>query len=415
MRLLVVSQYFWPENFRINDLVAELVARGHQVSVLTGLPNYPEGEIFQEYSDNPQLYSDYKGADIVRVPMTTRGDGGLRLVLNYLTFAISASTLGLWKLRGCQFDKIFVYEPSPITVGLPALVIRTVKKVPLVFWVLDLWPETLQAIGVVRSRAILYAVEKLVTFIYKRCDLILVQSRSFIPIIQKYAGIHPYVEYFPSWAENWEDMQTVAPAEEVLAKLRVFNVMFTGNIGEAQDFPAILAAAEILKYQPNIRWLIVGDGRMSGWVAGEIKARRLEECVFLLGRFPVERMPSFFKHADSLLVSLKNEPIFSLTIPAKLQSYLTAGKPILAMINGEGARVTNESASGISCPAGDAQALADSVLKLFAMSLAEREEMGRKGLEYSNREFNRSILIDKLVRILRKTRITKSGREANGV
>jgi colanic acid biosynthesis glycosyl transferase WcaI len=153
MRILVISQYFWPENFRINDLVAELVSRGHQVTVLTGLPNYPDGKVFQEYSDNPQLYSNYKGADVVRVPMMPRGDGGLKLILNYLTFAASASILGVWKLRGRKFDAIFAYEPSPITVGLPASLMRTVKQAPLVFWVLDLWPETLQAIGVVRSRA----------------------------------------------------------------------------------------------------------------------------------------------------------------------------------------------------------------------------------------------------------------------
>jgi colanic acid biosynthesis glycosyl transferase WcaI len=255
----------------------------------------------------------------------------------------------------------------------------------------------------------------MVTFIYKRCDLILAQSKTFVPQIQKYADVGSRIEYFPSWAEDCEDLQTVVPAKEVLVKLRVFNVMFAGNIGEAQDFPAILAAAEILKYQPNICWLIVGDGRMAGWVADEIKARGLESCVFLLGRFPVERMPSFFKHADSLLVSLKNEPIFSLTIPAKLQSYLAAGKPILAMINGEGARVTNESGSGISCPAGDSQALANSVLKLFSISAKERKEMGRKGLEYSNREFNRRILIDKLVVMLEQTQITKSDRKAKGL
>ena len=144
MRLLVVSQYFWPENFRINDLVAELVRRGHQVTVLTGLPNYPEGKVFQQYRDDPGRYSHYEGAEVVRVPLMPRGQGGLRLVLNYLTFAFSASSIGLWKLRGRRFDAIFAYEPSPITVGLPAALMRSVKRAPLAFWVLDLWPETLQ-------------------------------------------------------------------------------------------------------------------------------------------------------------------------------------------------------------------------------------------------------------------------------
>ena len=396
MRLLVVSQYFWPENFRINDLVAELVNRGHQVTVLTGLPNYPEGKVFQDYSDNPQLYSNYKGADIVRVPMTTRGDGGLRLILNYLTFAISASTFGLWKLHDGKFDAIFTCQLSPVTVGIPAVIIRAIKKVPMVFWILDLWPESLQAVGLVRSKILLHLVGRLVASIYNRCDLILVQSKSFIPAITKYTKKSQRVQYFPSWSDLIFNVENGEAAIEVPIKKDCFTIVFTGNIGEAQDFPAILGAAERLKHFSNIRWIIVGDGRMAGWVAAEIKARELDDCVFLLGRFPIERMPSFIKHADALLVTLRNEPIFELTIPGKLQSYLTSGKPILAMINGEGARIVNESCSGLTCSAGNSESLANAVLRLSAMSDEEREYMGKKGLEYTKREFERGDLISRL-------------------
>ena len=396
MRLLVVSQYFWPENFRVNDLVAELVRRGHQVTVLTGLPNYPDGKVFPQFRSDPGQYSRYEGADIVRVPMMPRGQGGLRLMLNYLTFAASASLVGLWKLRGRQFDAIFAYEPSPITVGLPAAVMRTAKRAPLAFWVLDLWPETLQAIGVVRSPAILQVVGKLVAFIYRRCDLILAQSKSFIPQIKKYAGDNSRVVYFPSWAESVFDMQRTVPADEVPVKTGSFNVMFAGNIGDAQDFPAILAAAEILKRHDHIRWLIVGDGRMSRWVSVEIKRRDLQDCVHMLGRHPVARMPSFFKHANALLVSLKNEPIFSMTIPGKLQSYLAAGIPVLAMLNGEGAEVVESSRSGLTCAAGDHAALAAAVLKLSNMTSEEREQMGKKGMDMNAREFDRDTLIGRL-------------------
>ncbi len=396
MRLLVVSQYFWPENFRINDLVAELVRRGHHITVLTGLPNYPDGKVFQQFRDDPLRYSHYEGAEVIRVPLMPRGQGGLRLMLNYLTFAASASVVGLWKLRGRQFDVIFAYEPSPITVGLPAAVMRSVKRAPLAFWVLDLWPETLQAIGVVRSRALLQLVGKLVAFIYKRCDLILAQSKSFIPQIQKYAGSSSRVVYFPSWAESVFDMQHVVPACEVPLKPGSFNVMFAGNIGDAQDFPAILAAAESLKSLAHIRWPIVGDGRMARWVADEIKRRHLQDCVQMLGRHPVERMPSFFKHANALLVSLKDEPIFSMTIPGKLQSYLAAGIPVVAMLNGEGVEVLKSSQSGLTCAAGDHGGLAATVLKLSEMSEEERETMGRNGLDVSVREFDRDTLIDRL-------------------
>ena len=405
MRLLVVSQYFWPENFRINDLVAELVRRGHQVTVLTGLPNYPDGKVFQEFCDAPSQYSYYEGAQVIRVPLLPRGKGDLRLTLNYLTFAASASTIGLWKLRGYQFDAILAYEPSPITVGLPAAVLRAVKQAPLAFWVLDLWPETLHAIGVVRSRALLWAMSKLVAFIYKRCDLILAQSKSFVPQIQKYAGSIRRVVYFPNWAESVFDMQHVVPATEVALKPDCFNVMFAGNIGEAQDFPAILAAAESLRSHPHIRWLIVGDGRMARWVADEIKRRNLQDCVHMLGRHPVDRMPSFFRHANAMLVSLKNQPIFSMTIPGKLQSYLAAGIPVVAMLNGEGAEVVKSSRAGLTCAAGDHAGLAAAVLTLSQMANAEREAMGRNGLDVSVREFDRDTLIDQLEEWLGSMRV----------
>lgn len=405
MRLLVVSQYFWPENFRINDLVAELVLRGHQVTVLTGLPNYPDGKIFEKFLSDPAHYSHYEGAEVIRVPLMPRGQGGLRLMLNYLTFAVSASIVGLWKLRGRQFDVIFAYQLSPVTVGVPAALIRAVKRVPLVFWVLDLWPETLQALGVVRSPALLQAVGKLVTFIYKRCDVILTQSKSFMPQIRKYAGDSSRVVYFPSWAESVFDMQDVVPAGEVRLKQGGFNVMFAGNIGDAQDFPAILAAAESLKSHAHIRWLIVGDGRMARWVGDEIKRRHLQNCVLMLGRHPVERMPSFFKHANALLVSLKDVPIFSMTIPGKLQSYLAAGIPVVAMLNGEGAEVVKVSNAGLTCAAGDHLGLAAAVLKLSQMSNQERDAMGRNGLNVSIREFDRNTLIDRLEGLLEKLKV----------
>jgi colanic acid biosynthesis glycosyl transferase WcaI len=396
MRLLVVTQYFWPENFRVNDLVAELVLRGHQVTVLTGYPNYPAGEFFPDFVAAPENFNAYAGAEVVRVAHTARGKGGVRLMLNYLTFAVSATGAGLWKLRGRHFDAVFSFEPSPITVGLPAAALRAFKKAPLAFWVLDLWPETLHAIGVVKSPAILAAVGKLVSFIYRRCDLILAQSRAFIPNIVKYAGPTARVEYFPSWAEAVYDTTQVTPATELQALPSTFTVMFAGNVGDAQDFPAILDAADRLKDNPAIRWVIVGDGRLSGWLAEQVAARALSHCMILLGRFPVERMSSFFKHADALLVSLKDEPIFSMTIPGKLQSYLAAGIPLLAMLNGEGADVIKRAQAGLTCDAGDHIGLADAVLKMASMTDEERGTMGKNGTEASATQFNRTGLISQL-------------------
>lgn len=387
MKILVVTEHFWPENFRINDLVSGLCARGHEITVLTGWPNYPGGEIFTEFSAAPENFSRYAAAKIVRVPIIPRGTRSWKLLLNYLSFVLSASTLGVWRLRRQKFDVIFVFEPSPVTVGLPAALLRRLKRAPVAFWVLDLWPETLSAIGVVRSRLGLAMVGKLVSFIYRHCDLILAQSKSFITHIARYAPANTDIRYFPNWAEVLGAAEQSAP--EINRCDGMFSVLFAGNVGQAQDFPAILAAAEQLRHHPDIRWLIVGDGRHAAWVREEIERRDLGSTVLMLGRFALERMPSFFLHADALLVSLKSDPIFSMTIPGKVQSYLAAGIPLLGMLDGEGARVIEEAGAGLACAAGDSSALAHAVLKLKAMPLAERKSMGDNGRIYSLREFDR--------------------------
>lgn len=396
MRILVVSQQFWPENFRINDLAAELVNRGHKVTVLTGLPNYPEGQVFDYYRAAPDEYSQYKDINIVRVPIIARGSNRFSLILNYISFVISASVIGAFKLRGQEFDVIFTFEPSPVTVGIPAGVLRKIKRAPMVFWVLDLWPETLSAVGAVSNPLLLKLVGCLVRMIYRNCDLILAQSKSFISQIQKYSGPDKKVEYFPSWSELTFSINQEPAASEILTKSNTFNIIFAGNIGEAQDFPNILKAVKILKNNSNIRWHIIGDGRLAPWVRSYIEENDLQKNIFLYGRFPLERMPSFFKHADALLVTLKNDPIFALTIPGKLQTYLSAGIPVIGMIDGEGADLIERSKVGLTCPAGDALGLAKIVLEISSMPKATLISMGKKGPEVLMREFDRTHLIDSL-------------------
>jgi len=402
VRLLIVTQYFWPENFRINDLVMGLVDRGHEIVVLTGYPNYPDGSVFPAFRSNPTAFRTYGAVRVERVPLLPRGRGGLRLMLNYASFALSACILGAWRLRGERFDAIFAYEPSPITIGLPAALLRRLKRAPLAFWVLDLWPETLRAIGAVRSPLVLRAVGQLVGFIYRRCDLILAQSRSFIPQIARYLRSSDRVIYFPAWAEAALENSTAEPSSVVPSEPGSFNVMFTGNIGDAQDFPSVLAAAELLRERTDIRWLIVGDGRAAAWVAAEVARRKLGDRFLMLGRHPLEQMPQFYRHADALLVSLRDEPVFGLTLPGKLQSYLAAGVPVLAMVNGEAADIVRRSGGGFTCAAGDAAGLAAAVTKLAALTPAERAELGRRGKAFSAKEFDRSMLIDRLEGWLQK-------------
>jgi len=225
---------------------------------------------------------------------------------------------------------------------------------------------------------------------------VLGQSRGFLENIAKYCDDSSKIQYFPSWAEDVFCQDEIKPAPEVPLQEGVFNVLFAGNVGESQDFPAVLDAAESLKHNPNIRWLVVGDGRMTDWLRAEVKRRGLEQCFLLLGRFPVERMPSFYAHADALLVSLKRDPAFSLTIPGKVQSYLMAGLPLLGMLDGEGANVIQSAEAGLVCPAGDAAGLAQSVLQLAAMPRVERLRLGNNGRNYANKEFNREVLMDRL-------------------
>lgn len=397
-----MSQYFWPENFRINDLVREWTQRGHEVTVLTGIPNYPDGKVFEIYRNQPNFFDKYEGAEVLRVPLLPRGKGSLRLMLNYLSFVVGACIFGPWYLRGKPADVIFVFEPSPVTVGLPAVLLGKIKKAPVVFWVLDLWPETLAALGLVRSPKVLLWIGYMVRFIYNRCTLVLGQSKSFLGSIARFCNDRSKIRYFPSWAEDVFTNTNVMPAPEVPEWVDGFTVLFAGNIGEAQDMPAVLDAAECLKHNLNIRWIMVGDGRKSEWLQSEIVRRRLCKQVLVLGRFPVERIPSFYAHADALLVSLKRDPVFSMTIPGKVQSCLMAGIPLLGMLDGEGAAVIRDAQAGVLCNASDGAGLAKAVLALAAMPLLERKQLGLNGKKYALQEFGRTRLMDRLDALLRE-------------
>ena len=397
MKILIVTQYFWPENFRINDLAVGLNEKGHQVTVLTGIPNYPDGHFFQGYGFFKNVRQDYHGVKVMRSPLVPRGKGGgFRLALNYLSFAFFASILAPFFCRG-KFDLIFVYEPSPITVCLPALLLKKLKSAPVMFWMQDLWPESLSATGAVRSEKILKIVDILVRFIYRGCDLILVQSRAFVEPIKRQGGDPDRTLYFPNSAEELYQpviLEKDAPERAVMPE--GFCVTFAGNIGAAQDFGTILNAAELLKDHTEINWVIIGDGRMFPWVKSQIIERNLMRTVHLLGRYPVEAMPRYFSLADALLVTLRKEPIFELTIPSKIQSYLACAKPIIAALDGEGARIIEEAGAGLTCPSENPGALAKAVLTLYNMPLSERQTMGMRGRTYFNSHFEHKMLLDRL-------------------
>ncbi len=399
LKILIVSQYFWPENMRINDLVEGLLEKGHEVTILTGLPNYPEGSLLAAYKENKKAFTNYKGAPIIRVPMFLRGKSSLQLALNYFSFFLSASIIGSWKLRKLSFDALFVYAVSPITAAIPAIIIGRLKATPVFLWVLDLWPETLSAVGVIKNERLLNLLSKGVSWIYNRCDYILMQSKSFRTNILKHRTKflkNERLVYFPNWAENIFDNPCSLTTSSLLARdEQFFTIVFAGNMGESQDFPAILSAMEALKGQPHIRLAIVGDGRMQAWVKEQIKARSLSN-VLLLGRHPIEEMPSFFNCADALLVSLKTNEIFAKTIPGKIQAYLASGKPILGMIDGEAAQVILESGGGVVSPSGEVKGLVNNILYLALQTVEERVAMGQKGMEFYKKNFQSQHLFNQL-------------------
>lgn len=397
MRILVISQYFWPENFQINDLVLGLKQTGHDVQVLTGIPNYPSGRFFKGYGLFKPLRDAFEEIAVWRVPLIPRGSGqGWRLALNYISFVVSGSLLGLLLCRG-PYDLIFVYEPSPITVGLPALLLKRLTGAPLMFWVQDLWPESLSATGAVRSKWILDLVRRVTRQIYSGCDRILIQSQAFVEPIVALGIPAKRLFYFPNSAEKLYCPLVLEPqAPERLQVPSGFVVMFAGNIGAAQDFNTILTAAEHLQMLPAIRWVIIGDGRMRPWVQEEVLKRGLQDTVLLLGRYPQEAMPRYFALADVLLVTLRREPIFALTIPSKVQSYLACGKPVIAALDGEGARIIEEAQAGFSAPAEAPQELAAAVSAMYHLTESERLTMGKQARNYFERHFERSLLLTRL-------------------
>lgn len=397
MRLLVLTQYFWPENFRINDVVEGMVERGHAVTVYTGLPNYPAGRFYDGYSFFGPFRERYKAAEVRRAPLVPRGSGGgVRLALNFFSHALCATLLAPWLARG-RFDAILVYEPSPMTIGIPARFLRALKRAPLVFWVQDLWPESLSATGAVESGVLLGLVDRLIKWIYRGCDRVLVQSEAFTPSVRSHGVPESRIRYLPNSAENFyrrvEPRTEDAEARELPSG---FRVMYAGNIGAAQDFPTILDAAELLKEDRSIHWVVLGEGRMRNWVDDELQRRGLQATVHLLGQRPPQRMPRYFAHADVLLATLKREPIFAYTIPSKIQTYIACGKPVIAALEGEGGRIIREAAAGWVVPPENPRALADAVLAASRLAKSERDAMGSRGEAWFREHFEREKLLSRL-------------------
>jgi len=411
VKILVVTQYFWPESFIINDLVKILSAQGHEVVVATGKPNYPDGCVFQGYQASGLQQEIFcGGVEVVRVPLRPRGAGGARnLLLNYASFVLS----GLWYfpklLKGRKFESILMFAPSPITSAIPAIFLKWRKKSHLAIWVQDLWPDSLSATGFLHHSWLLKMVGWLVQCIYACADTVLIQSKAFQVPVTRYASADKVIYYPNSFdmAQMSGDGEDAIPDNLANLLESHFCLVFAGNIGKGQAIETLVEAAAYLKDLPDFRLVLVGSGSMLGWVRERQVAEGLDNMV-LPGRFPMDVMSQIYRRAAGLVVTLKNEEIFTYTIPSKVQAYLAAGKPIIAALNGEGARVVSEASAGLICPAEDAKALACTVRTLYAMTAIERDRMGAAGRAYFLAHFEMHRQAQRLVEIFEQ-RITPIG------
>jgi glycosyltransferase involved in cell wall biosynthesis len=402
MRILLVSQYFWPESFKINDLSEELLKRGNEVTVLTGKPNYPQGDYYTGYGFWGYKTEIYKGIRIIRVPLLSRGSGSdLRLSLNYLSFVFFSYWYILTHKQ--KNDVSLTFAISPITQVYAALLHKILYKSKAYLWVQDLWPESVLAASKMRKGFLYKLIYVMVKRIYRKVDGILVQSEGFYgSIINK--GINTNkISYVPNWAEDiFLDKENILINKFKNKLPKGFVIMFAGNIGEAQDFDSIIEAACLTRKNNDIKWVIVGNGRKREYLQKKIVLRKLEQTVFLLGQYPVEDMPNLFIHADVLLVSLKDEEIFSLTIPSKIQCYMAFGKPIVSMLNGVGNKIINEAECGYTSLAGDYKQLALNVEALYGKSSKELDVMGKNGQIYYHKYFSKESIMNKLLNVLKK-------------
>ena len=399
MKLLVWTQYFWPEHFGINALATALRGRGVDVAVLTGKPNYPEGKFYSGYRSCGLMRENFGNIEVMRIPLRPRGyRSALGLMLNYLSFVVSGYVWGPWILRGRSVDAVLVYAPSPLLQALPAIFVAWLKRAPLILWVQDIWPEALSATGFVKNRWILQGVEWLVRYIYRHSDAILIQSEGFRPSVERRAHDREKIQYYPNAAEiRPPESPSDQPVSELERDIRQhFSIVFAGNIGIAQSCETIVEAAEWLRDRPAVRFYLVGSGSQAPIMAQLIANKGLDSIV-MIGAMPAKAMPSLYAASSVLLLSLRDDPALSATIPSKLQSYLTAAKPIIACMNGEGSRIVRLAGAGLSCPAGDARALAEAVLSLYHMPRSKLAALGENGRKYARLHFDLEARVSELV------------------
>ena len=399
MDILFLSQYFHPEQFLNNHVAAALVAQGHRVEVVCCVPNYPAGKFYPGYGNGRRREERWSGVGVHRAFTIPRGNRAVQLILNYLTYPLAAS----WRIvrLGQRRGQIsFVSMPSPLFQALAGIFARRVWKMPTIYWVQDIWPDSPIITLGIRNRVVIRCLEAVCGWIYRQADLVMVQSDGFHSSIQRFDVPADRIVTLPNCAPP-----AFAPvaASEIPARIRELIpgdrriIMFAGNIGESQDFNTIIEAMATLPRDSNVLLVVIGSGRDEARVRRRIDEAGLTDRFLFLGRHPESDMPAFFGCADLMLVSLRDEPIFALTVPSKVQAYMACGKPMLACLSGEGAATIRGSGSGIVVAPGNPAALAEAINAVTAMNENDLKAMGLNALRTYADRFSLKSVVDQLV------------------
>ncbi len=412
MRVLILTQYYPPEPItKPHELAGGLAERGHEVVVITAFPHYPAGRLYPGTHLRHWKWDNLDGIRILRLPLyPDHSRSPVRRILNYGTFAVTASVLGS-ALSG-PVDIMYAEHP-PLTIGLAAWFLGRVRRIPFLYGVNDLWPESIEATGMVRNQGFLRFIGRLERFVYKRAAAIAVISNGIKQnLVGK--GVPPEkVHVIPHWADE-SVYRPVPPDPELARQLGMagrFNVVFAGQLGLAQGLDVVLEAAGEVVDLTDVQFVLVGDGTDAERLRRVAGERRLNNVRFL-GRQPAAQMPHIFAISDVLLVHLRDDPLFRITSPSKTITYMACGRPVLMAVEGDAADVIRTAGAGVTCRSGDAKDLAETVRQLRTMDGAELEKMGRAGREAFLASFSRGVLLDRYEAILSGLVLHKDGRGA---
>lgn len=402
MNILFISQYFYPESFSNNEIAQALVKRGHDVEVVCCVPNYPEGIFYEGYSNSLRRLEKWNGIRILRARTKARGRGRFSLLLNYLTYPIAALAM-VAKNGAMRYSISFTSMPSPIFQCIVALVLKKFRGVPAVYWVQDIWPESLiNTIGL-KNRLVKSLLTKFCSYLYRRADLVLIQSEAFRPRLENMGVSSAQIDFFPNTApDEFVPLEKLEADPAILSLLpeTALRLMFAGNVGESQNLDLIVEAAAKLRQRHSIQWVIVGNGRDLERIQRRVTSAGVDDLIKLVGRHPTSKMPDFYALADAMIISLKDSEIFRLTVPYKLQTYMGAGKPVIGSISGETKRIIEEANIGYCAEAGDLEGFCDSVGQFARLTTGQRKSLSLNARNYFDAHYNADKVFDDLERKL---------------